>query len=265
MWRRLAVLILISTLFSTISYAQDPPTSPSTPPQIAVVDAYLLREDVIDIGWLGWITLLNQSDQAVTLIAVDGEDSTAMELAAHEPTAVFVALSIPDDVTDGDALPLTLTFADTDERTFDVLIAVPVLDQPPSEARIAVANAWARPMAAGGVSGIYMQMFNLDDDDVTIISVTSPISPLAELHETTVENNLMRMNPVSSLVVPAHGTAVLEPGANHLMLSDLSVELIDGAALTLTLQFDDGSEQTIGVPIYDRLLRGSSTGSAHQH
>lgn len=261
MWRRLAVLILsISMIVPNIIQAQA-----DIPPQIAVVDAYVLIEDMIDIGWLGWITLINQSDQAVSLIAVNEIDTPPTALPAGEPTPVFMSLQIPDEIASGDALPVILTFSDAEERHFDVPIAMPILDGAPSEARIAVADVWARPMDEGGVSGVYMQMFNLTDADVTIVEITSPLSPLAEIHETSVNGGIMRMIPLSELVIPANGTAILETGGHHLMLNDLSAELIDGAALSITLHFDDGGEQTIGVPIYDRLLSELTEGTAHHH
>ena len=48
---------------------------------------------------------------------------------------------------------------------------------------------------------------------------------MAELHRTTIENEVMKMEPVPVIEVPARGSVALEPGGYHIMLMGLQTDL----------------------------------------
>ncbi|MDZ4766269.1 MAG: copper chaperone PCu(A)C [Chloroflexota bacterium] len=250
----IGLLACFLILASTTVYAQDEPTEHETPPQIAVSDAYIRVVDVNEQGWIGWIALVNLSAQAVRVLAVDEVEVAPIDLPPNAPTSALIALPNVIDVTTGDAIPVTLTLADAHDRTFDLRVAVPVVDDAPETARLAIVDAWARPMSLSGVSGAYMQLVNLGETDIVIVSAETRTAGMVDLHQTLMEGSMMRMNMIPTVIIPAGQTATFEPGASHIMLDDLALELIDGGALALTLIFDDRTTQIIGVPIYDRAL-----------
>jgi copper(I)-binding protein len=105
---------------------------------------------------------------------------------------------------------------------------------------VTVLEAWARPspMSAGN-GAVYMSLANQGDRDDALLAVESDVAEAVELHETTMgENEVMRMQPVARIDVPAGGSTSLEPGGKHVMLIGLKQELSPGQTITLTLNFE---------------------------
>lgn len=121
-----------------------------------------------------------------------------------------------------------------------------VLAQANSPAPIRVTGAWARP--ATEQSAAYLHIINDGDVDDTLLAVTT-LGAMAELHETQMENDIMRMQAVDELVIPADETVVLEPGSYHVMLMGLDAPLTEGASLPLTLTFASGLEVTVSARV----------------
>jgi copper(I)-binding protein len=81
---------------------------------------------------------------------------------------------------------------------------------------------------------------NDDSVDVTIASVTSPVSASAALHETMLHEGMAHMVPRPAIVVARDSTLVLAPGGLHVMLNDLTRALHAGDSVRLTLTLGDG-------------------------
>ena len=117
---------------------------------------------------------------------------------------------------------------------------------------ITIEDAWVKS-ADDGMSAAFGTLVNSGDDDVTVVSVTSEASPMLELHE-TVENESgeMVMREIEGgFVIPAGSDLALEPGANHIMLMDLSAPLQAGDEATFTLTFSDDSTYEFTAPVKD--------------
>lgn len=105
-----------------------------------------------------------------------------------------------------------------------------------------VRDAQIRPAIAGTTTAGYFIVDNGTRDTVVVDSVTTAVAPVAELHETTIdEAGVARMRPVGSLVVPAGSTVTLRPGALHLMLMNVTQPLVAGQRVSLTLWLRGGS------------------------
>lgn len=106
------------------------------------------------------------------------------------------------------------------------------------ESDIAVTDAWTRA-SNGKTSASYMQIKNNQDKDVVLVSVTSDVASIVELHKTVTENNISQMVHIDRLVIPAHNEVILKPKGLHIMLIDLKKKLEKGDAVQLTLNFEN--------------------------
>ncbi len=84
-----------------------------------------------------------------------------------------------------------------------------------------------------------------------LTSVDSPIAGKAELHEHVMQQDLMKMQPVASVDVPAGGEVRFAPMAFHVMLLDLKdrSQLQDGKHFPLTLHFEKAGDVTVEVAV----------------
>lgn len=117
---------------------------------------------------------------------------------------------------------------------------------------VMIHDSWVKS-ADEGMSAAFGSLVNDGADDVTVVSVTSDASSTLELHE-TVENESgeMVMREIEGgFVIPAGGELALEPGANHIMLMDLTAPLKAGDEATFTLTFSDDSTYEFTAPVKD--------------
>ncbi|MCL4255187.1 MAG: copper chaperone PCu(A)C, partial [Anaerolineae bacterium] len=84
-------------------------------------------------------------------------------------------------------------------------------------------------MNMGRVSGMYMVIENSGDSDDTLIGAVVPISNMVQIHQTTVTDGVAQMGELENgLDIPAGGVAELRPGGYHIMLMDLTADLVEG-------------------------------------
>lgn len=112
---------------------------------------------------------------------------------------------------------------------------------------ITVTDAWVKA-ANSGMSAAFGTFTNSGSSDVTLVSVTTPASSVVQLHETV--NGTMR-EKAGGFVIPAGGTFALAPGANHIMLMNITAPLKAGDTVAFTLNFSDGTTTTITAPVKD--------------
>ncbi|THJ36331.1 copper chaperone PCu(A)C, partial [Candidatus Frankia alpina] len=83
----------------------------------------------------------------------------------------------------------------------------------------------------------------------TLTSVTTAAAPMVTLHTTVAHGGAERMEMVSHLAVPAHGTAALTVGHNHLMLMNPVRRLTQRQRVTLALAFAHAGQVRLAVPV----------------
>ncbi len=114
-------------------------------------------------------------------------------------------------------------------------------------AALTVTDAWCKstdsmPADATSMTGCFGTLVNSTDKAIHLTGGTSPAAKMVELHE-TVKNATgdMVMQPAKDgFTVPANGTFVLAPGANHVMLMQLVKALDNGTTLQIVLSSDSG-------------------------
>lgn len=116
---------------------------------------------------------------------------------------------------------------------------------------ILISDAWARPtIGQAPNSAAYFTITNHGTQDDRLLAVSCPCAATAELHQTTMNDNVMHMEAIDGgLPLPAGQSVSFEPGAKHVMLMGVSDALIDGQTISLTLTFEHASEQTFAIPV----------------
>ncbi|OGA12434.1 MAG: hypothetical protein A3H32_02110 [Betaproteobacteria bacterium RIFCSPLOWO2_02_FULL_63_19] len=135
----------------------------------------------------------------------------------------------------------------------------------PALAQVEVKSAWVRAtVAAQKTGGAYMEITSAKD--ATLIGAQTPVAGAAEVHETRMENNVMRMRAVPRLALPAGKTVQFKPGGYHLMLVDLKRPLKKGETvpLRLTIENKDKSLATVEVNAEVRDLRATAPMDMHK-
>lgn len=125
----------------------------------------------------------------------------------------------------------------------------------PSFAQVAVADAWVRgTVAAQRATGAFMNLTS--PTDTALVSASSPVAGLVEVHEMAMDGGVMRMRAIQQLALPAGKTVSLKPGGYHVMLMDLKGPLKEGEAVPITLTFagKDGRKTTQEVKVPVRAL-----------
>lgn len=129
---------------------------------------------------------------------------------------------------------------------------------------IDVSEAWVRlpPPVSDSAAG-YLQLNNTSDKEVTIVGITSSAAAHSVMHDMEMKDDMMRMFPLPTLVIPAGGSISFEPGGKHIMLMGLTKPLQTGDMVALVLQFSDSSTQEIHATVRD--MRSHHNEEEHQH
>ena len=102
-----------------------------------------------------------------------------------------------------------------------------------------VQGAWARATVPGQkATGAFMKI--TAKDGAKLVSVTSPVAGVAEVHEMKMDGDVMKMRAVAGgLDLPAGKAVELKPGGYHVMLMDLKAPLQKDSTIPMTLTFKD--------------------------
>lgn len=106
---------------------------------------------------------------------------------------------------------------------------------------VAIHDGYVRsvPPTAPSAAG-YMVIDNHRTVPVHITGVSSDVAANVMLHTSTQDaQGVMHMSPlVDGITIPAGGTHVLQPGADHIMFMGLVKPLEQGATVPVTVQFE---------------------------
>lgn len=135
-----------------------------------------------------------------------------------------------------------------------VLAMMLVSCSPPAQNSITVQDAWARATSmdmqmdhnhdsmGGKTSAIYMVIVNQTNQEDRLIAAKASAAETVEIHETRMENDIMKMQKVDGVAIPANGKVELKPGGYHIMLINLKQDLKAGEKIPFTLIFEKNGE-----------------------
>ncbi|MCQ4310444.1 copper chaperone PCu(A)C [Stutzerimonas sp. VN223-3] len=128
----------------------------------------------------------------------------------------------------------------------------------------AVTQVWSRAMPPSAPTGaVYFTLNNPSDKQDRLVGVQTSRAKKAELHTHVHEGEIMRMQQIDSVEVPAGGHVEFKPGGSHVMLFELSEPLVAGEHFPVTLIFENAGEVTVDVSIQEQAPE--SNGHAHKH
>lgn len=214
---------------------------------------------------------------------VAGIEIAAGASAQLQPGGLHIMLmDLQRDLYPGEAIALLLTFEPLEGEGLPVQqwVGALVQDLPAEESPLVVYNGWARPtaaapeatpmpmqrgndmateeagsgmMAMGGVSAAYMLIENQGDAADRLIAARTDAAGVVEIHESTMEGDVMRMRPVEGIDIAPGEVALLQRGGLHVMLMDLQRDLYPGEAIVVTLVFESGAEVLVPAAVTDLL------------
>jgi copper(I)-binding protein len=115
-----------------------------------------------------------------------------------------------------------------------------------------IAHPWSQelPPNAPNVAA-YFIIHNSGNAADRLLSVESPIAGEAQLHEHVMQGDLMKMQHVPSVDIPAGGDVTFAPMAYHVMLLNLKDRslLSDGKRFPMTLHFEKAGDVTVEVAV----------------
>ncbi|MFJ3429204.1 MULTISPECIES: copper chaperone PCu(A)C [Pseudomonas] len=131
-------------------------------------------------------------------------------------------------------------------------------------AQTVVDDAWVRATVAGQPStGAFMHITSSTDSK--LVEVRSPVARTVQIHESKMQNDVMSMQPVAAVALPAGKSVAIEPEGYHVMLIDLMNQVKAGDQVPLTLIVEDskGVKELIEVKAEARAL--NSMPMHHDH
>ena len=113
-----------------------------------------------------------------------------------------------------------------------------------------VSDGYVRASIPGTtISSAYMTLINNSENKVTLVEVTSKISPRIELHQHTMQDGMMRMRQLPAIEIDANSHVTLQPHGLHLMIFDLPELLLPNTLVDITLHFSNDIQLTIQLPV----------------
>ena len=131
------------------------------------------------------------------------------------------------------------------------LLAQPLLAQGYKVGSLEITQPWARATAPSApAGGGFLKITNTGATADRLVSVSSPVAALTQIHEMKMDGNVMRMREVEKgLDIPAGGSVTLAPGGLHLMLMDLKGPLKQGTRVPVTLVFEKAGKIDVELSV----------------
>jgi copper(I)-binding protein len=133
--------------------------------------------------------------------------------------------------------------------------------------QIEVQDVWSRPAVAmeempsdessegemghgmGGTGAVFLTLMNKGQEDDRLVAAQTDVAATVEIHQTTMEGDVMRMQPVSAIEIPAGGQVELKPGDYHIMLIGLHHDLAVGDRFSVILTFEKSGTLTVEAEV----------------
>lgn len=131
-----------------------------------------------------------------------------------------------------------------------------------------VRHPYAVPSLAGSQNGaVYFKSIkNSGKKADQLLSAKTQVAQTVEIHEMTMDGDIMKMRPLSSIDIPAGGEVSIakgNPNGYHLMLLGLKKPLQEGDSFPVWLTFKQAGEVKVDVRV--QVPKASSQPQEHKH
>lgn len=107
------------------------------------------------------------------------------------------------------------------------------------------------------VAGGFLSIKNGGSADDRLVSVSSPIADHVEIHEMSMQGEVMKMRPLKDgLPVKAGETVELQPGGFHLMFMGVKQPVRAGESVKATFTFEKAGAVDLDLPVIDPRMIG---------
>jgi copper(I)-binding protein len=124
-------------------------------------------------------------------------------------------------------------------------------------------HPFARATPPGARSGgVFLTIENTGTAADRLLSVSSPMAGVAELHEMRIDGGVMRMRAIPAMEVKPGDRLELKPGGDHAMLTELKQPLRVGDRFPLVLAFEKAGSVEVSVWV-ENMAAGAAP--MHEH
>lgn len=128
-----------------------------------------------------------------------------------------------------------------------------------------VTDAWVRlTPVVGNPSAAYFTLHGGAEDN-RLVSVSSPKAASIELHESRMENGVMKMVVMNGVDLPANATVQFVPGGMHGMMFGVAPELKAGDNIPMTFRFAKGDAVIVQADVQSAGGDAAGTAMAENH
>jgi len=134
-------------------------------------------------------------------------------------------------------------------------------------APITIQRPYSHPTAAPGVPAVgFVTLSNPGPAPDRLIAASSPLAERIEIHQTLMQDGVMKMRAQpDGVALPVGGTVALAPGGLHLMLFGLRQLLVEGQTLPVTLRFERAGSVEVRFKVEPRAAASAEEPHSHQH
>lgn len=119
-------------------------------------------------------------------------------------------------------------------------------------AAVEISHAYGFATMPGAATGAaFMRIENTDKENDTLISATSDVAEITEIHQNLIDpdDGVMMMRKMKELDIPAKSEVVLEPKGYHIMFIKLKEPLTINSTVQMTLMFEKAGEKIVTATI----------------
>lgn len=129
---------------------------------------------------------------------------------------------------------------------------------------LVITQAWSRATPKGAKTGAaYLTIENKGSTPDRLVGGSSDVAGSVQVHEMSMEGNVMKMRPVENgLAIEPGKTVKLAPSGYHLMMMDLKQPLKRGEKVAVTLEFEKAGKVTIPLDVESVGAQGPGRGSS---
>ncbi|MCU0968242.1 MAG: copper chaperone PCu(A)C [Rubrivivax sp.] len=95
-----------------------------------------------------------------------------------------------------------------------------------------------------------------------LVGASSPVAGVVEIHEMTMDGNVMRMRAIAGLDLPAGKAVELRPGGHHVMLMDLKQTLKSGDTVPVTLVVEGPDRSRTAIDVQASVRSGAPSAAS---